>query len=88
MTKVRLVCEAAFMVLPDKLGLDLEGVETVYMVALTFLYTNIQSDFISMAWGFNQTEENFERFIKPWHRFIPLSFSSAPMLKISVKSCP
>ena len=74
LNKVRLVLEAAFMVPKDKLDLDLELAETVYLTTLGFLNTNIQSDYISVAWGFSLTKENYGRFIKPWHRGIPLSF--------------
>lgn len=64
------------MVPKDKLSLDLEQVETVYLATLAFLNTNIQGKFIAMAWGFDLTNENFDRFIKPWHKGLPLSFSA------------
>jgi hypothetical protein len=76
LNKVRLVLEAAFMVPKDKVDLDFELAETVYLTALGFLNTNTQSDYISMAWGFSLTGENYERFIKPWHKDVPLSFSA------------
>jgi len=85
LTKVRLICEAAYMVPPDKLSLDLEQVETVYMVTMGFLNTNIQSEFIAMAWGFKPTQENYERFIKPWHANIPLCFISSCRAEIEEK---
>jgi len=44
---------------------------------LGFLNTNIQTEFISIAWGFSLTSENYDRFIKPWHKGIPLSFASS-----------
>jgi hypothetical protein len=74
LNKVRLVLEAAFMVPKDKLDLDFKLTETIYLTTLGFLNTNIQSDYISVAWGFSLTKENYDRFIKPWHRGIPLSF--------------
>jgi len=77
LTKVRLICEAAFMVPKDKVNLDLELAEAIYLVALGFLNTNIQSDYISVAWGFNLTSKNYDRFIKPWHMGFPLSFASS-----------
>jgi len=73
MQKVRLVCEAAYMVPPDKLKLDMQQVETIYLVCLSFLNTRIIEDAI-IAWGFEETEENYERFITPWHKDIPMSF--------------
>lgn len=77
MNKVRLVLEAAFMVPHEKLNIDFESAETVYLVALGFLNTNVNSEYVSIAWGFTLTKENYERFIKPWHRSIPLSFGTS-----------
>jgi hypothetical protein len=62
------------MVPKDKVSIDFELAETIYLTVLGFLNTNIQGDFISIAWGFTLTSENYDRFIKPWHRGIPLSF--------------
>jgi hypothetical protein len=76
LNKVRLVLEAAFMVPSDKLDIDFELAESVYLTALGFLNTNIQSEFVSMAWGFTLTQENYDRFIGPWHKNIPLNFAS------------
>jgi hypothetical protein len=77
LSKVRLVLEAAFMVPSDKLDIDYDLVETVYLAALGFLNTNVESEVVSMAWGFTLTQENYARFIEPWHRNIPLSFGSS-----------
>lgn len=75
--KVRLVCEAGWMVDPDKIGLDIKQVETIYTVALSFLNTNPKTDFLSMAWGFSLTVENYRRFIAPWRRKTSLFFLSS-----------
>lgn len=72
--KVRLICEAALMVPKDKLSLDFEQVETVYLATLAFLNTNIKGEFIAVAWGFKLTKENYLRFIAPWHKGVRLSF--------------
>jgi hypothetical protein len=40
------------MVPKDKLDLDFELAETIYLTVLGFLNTSIQSDYISIAWGF------------------------------------
>ena len=66
LTKVRLICEASWMVDPDKIGLDMIQVETIYTVVLSLLNTNPTSEFVSVAWGFSLTLENYERFIAPW----------------------
>jgi len=68
LTKVRLVCEASWMLDPNKIGLDVKQVETIYTVVLSLLNTNPQSEFVSVAWGFSLTQENYERFIAPWRR--------------------
>lgn len=75
--KVRLICEAGWMVDLDKIGLDIEQVETIYTVALSFLNTNPKTDFLSMAWGFSLTKENYERFVAPWRRKTSLFFVSS-----------
>lgn len=76
LVKVRLTCESAWMVPKDsKINLNMEQVETIYMTCLSFLNTNtFKVDSVSIAFGFEQTEENFERFIKPWHAGVPLMF--------------
>jgi hypothetical protein len=85
LNKVRLVLEAAFMVPKEKVSLDFELAETVYLTTLGFLNTNIQTDFISIAWGFSLTSENYDRFIKPWHKGIPLSFAAFCTAEIEEK---
>jgi hypothetical protein len=76
LNKIRLVCEAAFMVPKDKLELDMKQVETVYMVCLSFL--NATRPDIIMAFGFALNEESYVRFIKPWHEpgGVPMMFTS------------
>ena len=74
LTKIRLVCESAYMVPTDKLQLDMKQVETLYMSTQAFLCSNIKNDFVTISWGFPQNEKNFKRFVKPWHRNIPLFF--------------
>jgi hypothetical protein len=77
MTKVRLICEASWMVNPNKIGLDLNQIETIYTVALGFLNTNPEPDFLSMAWGFSLTLDNYERFVAPWRRQTRLYFCAS-----------
>jgi hypothetical protein len=76
LNKVRLVLEAAFIVPRDKLEIDWELAEAIYLATLGFLNTNIRGEFIAMAWGFGLTEDGFKRFIKPWHRDLPLAFAA------------
>jgi len=76
LSKVRLVLEAAFIVPRDKLDIDWELAETVYLATLGFLNTSLHGEYVVMAWGFRLTRENFERFVKPWHHGVPLSFTS------------
>jgi hypothetical protein len=74
MTKVRLICEAGWMVNPNKIGLDLNQIETIYTVALGFLNTSPETDFLSMAWGFTLSIKNYRRFITPWRRQTQMFF--------------
>jgi len=76
LTKVRLVCEASWMTNPHKTGLNMTQVETIYTVALSFLNTNPKTDFLSVAWGFTLSRENYERFVVPWRRKTSLFFST------------
>lgn len=86
MVKTRLVCEAAYMVPQGKLSIDMQQVERIYMVTLSLLNTNIfKFDSVHIAWGFEQTEENYQRFIAPWHRDIPLSFVYGTMAEAQSK---
>jgi len=86
MNKVRLVCEAAWMVEPDKITLDMNQVETIYTTALSFLNTNPKAEFIAVAWGFTLTPENYERFVEPWRRSTPLSFRASCIFPLRTRA--
>jgi len=75
--KIRLICEAAWLVDPEKTGLDLKQIETIYTVASSLLNTFQSDDFTAIAWSFTLTFENYKRFIEPWRRNTPLSFRSS-----------
>jgi len=77
LTKVRLICEASLLVDADKISLNLDDIETIYAVALSFLNTNPEAEFVAVGWGFTLTIENYERFIEPWRRNTPLFFRSS-----------
>jgi len=70
--KIRLVCEAAYMV-PEP-PVDAETLETIYKVVTSFTSTQINIHNISddyhwpgqVAWAFTTDEENYEKMIKPW----------------------
>jgi len=85
LNKVRLVLEAAFMIPKGKIEFDFELAETIYLTALGFLNTKVQSDYISIAWGFTLTQENYDRFIKPWHKGIGLSFVASCQSEVEKK---
>lgn len=75
LTKVRLVCEACWMVVdPQKVKLDNELVETIYAVASSLLNVNPQADFFDIPWAFPITDKNYSRYIKPWRRKTSLAF--------------
>jgi len=75
--KVRLVCEACWMVDAQKTGLDLEQVEMLYTVALSLLKPHATEEFLNVAWGFTLSRQNYARFIQPWRRKTSLLFSSS-----------
>jgi len=96
LVKVRLICEAAFMISPDKLketSIDMELVKTIYELCLSFLYVDIHSPFIQIPWSFPRTEEAYQKYIAPWHNNrIPLSFrysttSEKEKKKERIKQC-
>ena len=73
LSKVRLILEAAFMVPPDKLKADISQVENIYTVAVSFLNTDPATG-IYISWVFPQTNENFDKYVRPWRLNVPLSF--------------
>ncbi|MBS7635343.1 hypothetical protein KEJ34_07685 [Candidatus Bathyarchaeota archaeon] len=75
--KVRLICEAAFMVPEGKLQIDKQQLEAVYKVVLSFLNSNMTKEgTISIAWGFPLTEESYEKYVAPWQKSnVPLIIS-------------
>jgi hypothetical protein len=73
--KLRLTLEAAYMVDHTKVKIDKEQLDTLYSLTLSFLGTNEKTDFISIAWAFTETEQNFSKYVKPWLQPVPLSFS-------------
>lgn len=84
--KIRLVIEAAFMVPRDKLELDLELLDIIYRVCLSFLNTKTMGDGIYISWNFPTTRENYKKYIEPWHDSrISLSFSGFTEAEIAEK---
>jgi hypothetical protein len=75
--KIRLVCEAAYMVPQteaEKAVLDFNLVDTLYRVAVSFLNSRVSNiGTVRVVWSFEHTPQNFNRFILPWKRQIPLS---------------
>jgi len=76
LTKIRLICEAGWMVDSNKNNLEMTQVEAIYSVALSFLNTKQVDGFLGIAWAFTLTRDNYNRFIKPWRRVTPIGFSS------------
>ena len=75
--KVQLITEAALMLDPEKqksLGMDAEKALLIYSVC-TALQHKISTKLrqyhrpmVSVKFGFNPTQDNFKKFIEPWHR--------------------
>lgn len=75
LTKVRLICEASWMVVDlDKIKLDNQLVETIYAVTSSLLNVNPKALFFDIPWAFPITDENYNRYIKPWRRKTSLAF--------------
>jgi hypothetical protein len=70
MQKVRLICEAAYMVPSEELekaDVDQQLVETLYRVALSLSNSRVSpSGTVRCAWSFQHTRENFNQYIAPW----------------------
>lgn len=73
--KITLIIEACYMSDTKKLEIDRNNIDKLYAVALSFLGTNYKTDFISMAWNFEENKQNFNHYIKEWFKPIPLTFS-------------
>jgi len=75
--KIKFICEAAFMS-RNKENVDIETVELSHAVCISLMRTSLNSEenFTHIPWAFPETEENYERFIRPWFsvtiRFYPL----------------
>lgn len=74
--KIRLICEAAYMVDAEKLNLDLEKVDRLYSLCLSFMSTKYNpNENLVIAWNFKSTPENYAHYIQPWRKIIPIHFS-------------
>jgi hypothetical protein len=74
--KIRLVIEAVYMSDMQKLQIDKETLNKLYAVTISFLGTSDRTDFISVAWNFTESEQNYLYYIKEWIQPIPLTFVS------------
>lgn len=69
--KIQLTCEAC-MLLDEKqrkdLDIDVEEVQTIYSVVLSFRAAILfeKQYRVQVAWNFPQTKENFAKYVKPW----------------------
>ena len=69
--KIRLVAEAAYMV--PSTPVDEEILDIIYSVVTSFIgteiiITNPDLFFGKIAWGFQLTDENYEKYILPWFK--------------------
>jgi len=76
-SKVRLILEGSYMTPAKKSELNMEKIDTLYSICLSFLNTVTKSDFIAVPWTFEQTQENYSKYVEPWMRKVPICFSSA-----------
>jgi hypothetical protein len=77
--KVRLVCEGAFMAIQDKkFEIDLDLLNRIYSVCLTFQASNEEEEGIYVSWPFPKTETNYDLYIRPWYdEKVSLCFTSS-----------
>ena len=71
--RIRLTCEAAFMLDQEqleRLGIDLEKLNTLYAVASS-LSNFAEEDHPMIGWSFSETKDSFEKYIAPWSRDPP-----------------
>jgi hypothetical protein len=70
--RIKVVCEAALMIPEaerEDLTIDYETVEVLNAVTNALLNsTKNRGDVISISWGFQETEENGQKFIGPWQK--------------------
>jgi len=80
--KVKLICESA-MLTEDKEGkINQQEIQDLYAVASSLdSFQKDKTGAFSISWSFPNTEENFNKFIKPWHKtflgYYPLKLSLA-----------
>ena len=68
LTKIVKICEAAKMS-TQKEQLDAELIDVCFTVSLGFINTDIKTkQYVRIIWGFPKTEENFNKYILPWHK--------------------
>ena len=79
--KIQNICEAAYLCKKKK-GIDMGFVEVASTTCVSLLNTEISQksgEAVEIAWAFNQTEENWEKYVKPWQEskisFYPLETS-------------
>ena len=89
LTKIQAICEAAYTCrIKDKLNMKL--VDVCYDVCVSFRNSKKQrrqgASYVSVSWSFENIEENYEQYIKPWYKqsgvyipwFTPLAKSLYP----------
>lgn len=73
--KIQLIVEAALMVDTEKqkpLQIDLERLEVVRTVTEAFTHrseksNNVYDCMVNVRFGFEESEENYNRYVQPWH---------------------
>ena len=72
--KIVLTCEAAYLC-KNKDKLEMDKIEAVFKISNSLINTEVKPDSsIRVAWSFPKTEENYNRFFKPW-QLIELRFN-------------
>lgn len=66
--KIRLICEAAFLIQNEASNLDFELVTAIYETAVGFSSAQFLGSAVYVTWPFSENAENFRRYIQPWLR--------------------
>ncbi len=72
--KVKLICEAAMLTEDKEKKIDQDMILDLYTVASSLeTFIKNKNGGITISWSFPQTEENYVKFLEPWHK-IKLSY--------------
>jgi len=77
--KIRLICEASMMLGdPKSAGIDMEEIDVLHKVAMALIQTSHykwgNTRYCYIPWPFEDSEENYERYVAVWRQNISLRY--------------